>query len=156
MLCGHDVENWSDESDGSDGSDGSDESDLSDLSDWSDWSDLTKPNATDATVSTGTLETLERVFRHGVLVEENTGRLCMNCPRGMVGMKELRDAYPEQMVGIAITVITKMYTKTQCILLNTTLNLKRWKVVHLFLIILSAYRSLWCSRSGLCFAVQRF
>lgn len=96
MLCGQDVENWSDESDGSD------ESDLSDLSDWSDWSDLTKPNATDATVSTGTLETLERVFRHGVLVEENTGRLCMNCPRGMVGMKELRDAYPEQMVGIAI------------------------------------------------------
>lgn len=84
MLCGHDVENWSDESD------------------LSDWSDLTKPNATNATVSTGTLETLERVFRHGVLVEENTGRLCMNCSRGMIGMKELCDTYPEQMVGIAI------------------------------------------------------
>lgn len=99
MLCGQDVENWSDWSDWSDEPDGSDESDLSD---WSDWSDLTKPNATNATVSTGTLETLERVFRHGVLVEENTGRLCMNCPREMVGMKELCDAYPEQMVGIAI------------------------------------------------------
>lgn len=51
----------------------------------------------------GTMHFVEPLTGHrGILVEEGTGTWCGNCVRGMVGMEELRKAYPDNFVGVAV------------------------------------------------------
>lgn len=40
-------------------------------------------------------------YERNVVVEEGTGTWCGNCPRGMVGMREMAAKYPEKFIGIA-------------------------------------------------------
>lgn len=41
-------------------------------------------------------------FERRVLIEEGTGTRCPNCPRGFVGIKELKEAYGDRAVVIAV------------------------------------------------------
>lgn len=41
-------------------------------------------------------------FERKVVVEEATGTWCGNCPRGIVGMAEMKERYPDTFIGIAI------------------------------------------------------
>lgn len=50
----------------------------------------------------GTILALTKVVPRGVVVEEFTGTGCGYCPRGLVGMAKMREAYDNQFVGIAI------------------------------------------------------
>lgn len=48
------------------------------------------------------LNVLSRVAVRRTIVEEFTGTGCPNCPRGLAGMKALRDTYGDRFIGIAI------------------------------------------------------
>lgn len=52
--------------------------------------------------ATGTLYTAEKEFVKRSVVEEFTGTGCGWCPRGHVGMHNMRDLYGDQFVGIAM------------------------------------------------------
>ena len=41
-------------------------------------------------------------FKRRVLIEEATGTRCPNCPRGFVGIRELKEAYGDRAVVIAV------------------------------------------------------
>ena len=41
-------------------------------------------------------------FKRRVLIEEGTGTRCPNCPRGFVGIKELKETYGDRAVVIAV------------------------------------------------------
>lgn len=41
-------------------------------------------------------------FNRNVVVEEGTGTWCGNCPRGIVGMREMAKKYPDNFIGIAV------------------------------------------------------
>lgn len=41
-------------------------------------------------------------FERRVLIEEGTGTRCPNCPRGFVGIQELKEAYGDRAVVIAV------------------------------------------------------
>lgn len=63
---------------------------------------VTTSNGETATLE-GTMHFVEPLTGHrGILVEEGTGTWCGNCVRGMVGMEELRKAYPDNFVGVAV------------------------------------------------------
>lgn len=49
-----------------------------------------------------TAHTMEKMFTKHVAVEEFTGLGCGWCPRGMVGMKLMREQFPETFVGLGI------------------------------------------------------
>lgn len=49
-----------------------------------------------------TLTTVSRQTQRGVAVEEFTGTGCGWCPRGFVGMENMRNKYGDQFIGIAI------------------------------------------------------
>ena len=59
-------------------------------------------NACAIKTATGTLYTVEKEFVKRSVVEEFTGTGCGNCPRGHVGMHNMRDLYGDQFVGIAM------------------------------------------------------
>lgn len=59
-------------------------------------------NACAIKTATGTLYTVEREFVKRSVVEEYTGTGCGNCPRGHVGMHNMRELYGDQFVGIAM------------------------------------------------------
>ncbi|MDE6027569.1 MAG: hypothetical protein K2G23_05825, partial [Muribaculaceae bacterium] len=40
-------------------------------------------------------------FDRKILVEEGTGTWCGNCPRGIVGMRQMAEKYPEKFIGVA-------------------------------------------------------
>lgn len=40
-------------------------------------------------------------YERNIVVEEGTGTWCGNCPRGIVGMREMAEKYPERFIGIA-------------------------------------------------------
>lgn len=54
------------------------------------------------TVGKGSIVTITKSFKRGVVVEEFTGTGCGWCPRGLVGMEKLAQAYPDNFVGIGI------------------------------------------------------
>lgn len=63
---------------------------------------VTTSNGETATLE-GTMHFVEPLTGHrGILVEEGTGTWCGNCVRGLVGMEELRKAYPDNFVGVAV------------------------------------------------------
>lgn len=53
-------------------------------------------------VSAGVLYTVSKLYTKRVLVEEFTGTGCGWCPRGLAGMKEMRDTYGDRFVGVGI------------------------------------------------------
>lgn len=59
-------------------------------------------NACAIKTATGTLYTAEKEFVKISVVEEFTGTGCGFCPRGHVGMHNMRDLYGDQFVGIAM------------------------------------------------------
>lgn len=59
-------------------------------------------NACAIKTATGTLYTVEREFVKRSVVEEYTGTGCGFCPRGHVGMHNMRELYGDQFVGIAM------------------------------------------------------
>lgn len=59
-------------------------------------------NACAIKTATGTLYTVEREFVKRSVVEEYTGTGCGYCPRGHVGMHNMRELYGDQFVGIAM------------------------------------------------------
>lgn len=59
-------------------------------------------NACSIKTATGTLYTVEREFVKRSVVEEYTGTTCGYCPRGHVGMHNMRELYGDQFVGIAM------------------------------------------------------
>ena len=59
-------------------------------------------NACAIKTATGTLYTAEKEFVKRSVVEEFTGTGCGYCPRGHVGMHNMRDLYGDQFVGIAM------------------------------------------------------
>lgn len=59
-------------------------------------------NACTIKTATGTLYTAEKEFVKRSVVEEFTGTGCGFCPRGHVGMHNMRDLYGDQFVGIAM------------------------------------------------------
>ena len=59
-------------------------------------------NACAIKTATGTLYTVEREFVKRSVVEECTGTGCGFCPRGHVGMHNMRELYGDQFVGIAM------------------------------------------------------
>ena len=48
------------------------------------------------------LTTVSKLVKHGVVVEEYTGTGCPWCPRGLAGMKKMRDKFGEDFIGIGI------------------------------------------------------
>ncbi len=60
-------------------------------------------NASDNMISTSILCLEEGSgYRRNVVVEEGTGTWCVNCPRGIVGMREMAKKYPDNFIGIAV------------------------------------------------------
>lgn len=59
-------------------------------------------NAASAATANGTMTDLAKELKRGVVVEEYTGTTCGWCPRGIVGMDKLANAYPDNFVGVAI------------------------------------------------------
>lgn len=59
-------------------------------------------NACAIKTATGTLYTVEREFVKRSVVEEYTGTGCGFCPKGHVGMHNMRELYGDQFVGIAM------------------------------------------------------
>lgn len=59
-------------------------------------------NACAIKTATGTLYTAEKEFVKRSVVEEFTGTGCGYCPRGHVGMHNMRELYGDQFVGIAM------------------------------------------------------
>jgi hypothetical protein len=59
-------------------------------------------NETTSNTSKGTLATVSKVAPRGVVVEEFTGTACGWCPRGLIGMKVLREKYGDNFIGAAI------------------------------------------------------
>ena len=59
-------------------------------------------NGAKAKDAKGTILALTKVVPRGVAVEEFTGTGCGYCPRGLVGMGKMRQAYGNQFVGIAL------------------------------------------------------
>lgn len=53
-------------------------------------------------VFTTTFHNISHGVTRRVVMEENTGTTCGWCPRGMVGMENAREAYPDIFVGIAL------------------------------------------------------
>lgn len=53
-------------------------------------------------VSTGKFTTVEAPLPRNVVVEEFTGTGCGWCPRGLVGMEELRKQYGDSFIGLAL------------------------------------------------------
>ena len=62
-----------------------------------------KPNEIPVAESAGEglVATTDRTVKKRVAVEEFTGTGCGWCPRGIVGMEMMREAYPDEFVGIA-------------------------------------------------------
>lgn len=52
--------------------------------------------------SNGKIITVNKLYEKRVLVEEKTGTECGWCPRGLAGMKKMRDAYGDRFVGLAL------------------------------------------------------
>ncbi|GAB6975851.1 hypothetical protein [Prevotella falsenii] len=67
---------------------------------------ITKVNgkANEASNNTATckLTTVSKEVKRGVVVEEFTGTGCPWCPRGLAGMKKMRDTFGENFIGIGI------------------------------------------------------
>lgn len=67
---------------------------------------VTKVNGLENTKIDRVFESTFHNISHGVkrrvVMEENTGTGCGWCPRGMVGMENAREAYPDTFVGIAL------------------------------------------------------
>lgn len=61
-----------------------------------------KVNSEANVATTFTLETLPALWERNVVVEEYTGTGCGWCPRGLVGMDNLRKAYGDRFVGIGL------------------------------------------------------
>lgn len=59
-------------------------------------------NAAAITSADFTLTTVSTNVKRNVVVEEFTGTGCGWCPRGLVGMKKLREAYPDNFIGIGV------------------------------------------------------
>ena len=60
-----------------------------------------EPNALTAAADF-TLTTISQNTHRNVVVEEFTGTGCGWCPRGLVGMKKLREAFPDNFIGIGV------------------------------------------------------
>ena len=58
-------------------------------------------NATDKTADF-TLYSFDEIIPRNVVVEQYTGTGCGYCPRGHVGMANLREAFPDRFIGIAL------------------------------------------------------
>lgn len=63
----------------------------------------------------------EYVFPYKIVVEEGTGTWCGWCPRGIVGMREMKKKYPDSFIGIAVHADDPMKTSSYTALLS---NLK--------------------------------
>ncbi|MBQ8657408.1 MAG: Omp28-related outer membrane protein [Prevotella sp.] len=67
---------------------------------------VTKVNGNDNTAADKTadftLYSLDEIIPRNVVVEEFTGTGCGWCPRGMIGMQNLRNTYGDRFVGIAV------------------------------------------------------
>lgn len=60
-------------------------------------------NVADNMISTSILCLAEgNGYERKVVVEEGTGTWCINCPRGIVGMREMAKKYPDNFIGIAV------------------------------------------------------
>lgn len=66
---------------------------------WADGS--TDEDATDNTAEV-TLTLAKNVFYRNMLVEEGTGSWCGWCVRGIVGLREMREKYPDRFIGIGV------------------------------------------------------
>ena len=62
-----------------------------------------QPNEAQAgTKASGLIASTSKSVTRRIAVEEYTGTACGWCPRGMVAMEQMRKAYPEQFIGIAV------------------------------------------------------
>lgn len=59
-------------------------------------------NEAPQTVSSGQYVAVDRLARRRSVVEEYTGTWCVNCPRGIVGMSNLQQQFPDDFIGIAV------------------------------------------------------
>lgn len=58
-------------------------------------------NASAAGTRTFTADCSDNIFQRKIVIEEGTGTWCGNCPRGIVGMHEMEQKYPDSFIGIA-------------------------------------------------------
>ena len=67
---------------------------------------ITKVNGADNEANNNSIDfavtTLTKIVSRGIAVEEFTGTTCGWCPRGLVGMEMLREAYGDLFVGIGV------------------------------------------------------
>lgn len=61
-----------------------------------------QPNASAGVAANFTLHTWPELIQRNVVVEEFTGTGCGWCPRGLVGMDNLRNAYGDRFIGIGL------------------------------------------------------
>lgn len=61
-----------------------------------------EPNTASAASATGTLLTLKEKQPVTPVIEEFTGTWCQYCPRGIVGMEKIHEAFGDQVVQIAV------------------------------------------------------
>ncbi len=60
------------------------------------------PNQANSSSCKGNLTTVDKLFKRVIVMEEFTGTGCPWCPRGIVGMKNANEAYPDNFAGIAL------------------------------------------------------
>lgn len=66
------------------------------------WGDGTPDDAPDDNVAHLTLELVREIFYRTMVVEEGTGAWCGWCVYGIVGLREMKQQYPDTFIGIAV------------------------------------------------------
>lgn len=66
------------------------------------WADGAADDAPADNVSAFTVELAKEVFKRRMVVEEHTGAWCGYCVRGIVGLKEMKEKYGDDFIGIGI------------------------------------------------------